>query len=317
MTAKPQSQTLALATARGLEVEEVGSGELRGLVRKVVGGLERSVRLARWARRHGRPRMVISSSRTAGLAAWFMGVPGVGVMDYEHSEHRALALASSSLWLPDLLKSVRLPWLTARVARFFVGLKENLYLDSWVLDRESDRRKLGLSSGEYLVVARPPAETAHYASELSGRLWLGVMRALTRRPEVRIVVVPRNPGQQDSLRPALQGDDRVRVLTETVEGPALVGAADLVLGGGGTMNREAAVLGIPVWSVFTGPTPHVDACLHAEGRLRWIRSEPEMAEALGSPLPGRQSRRGPFPEGLAAILADIRFRLIRHEEPAR
>lgn len=83
------------------------------------------------------------------------------------------------------------------------------------------------------------------------------------------------------------------------------------------MNREAAVLGIPVWSVFTGPTPHVDACLHAEGRLQWIRSESEMAEALGSSLPGRRARRGPFPDGLATILEDVRSRLTRLEEPAR
>src|SRR5207249_2690856 len=47
--------------------------------------------------------------------------------------------------------------------------------------------------------------------------------------------------------------DRTEFLDHAVSGPGLVAAADLVVGGGGTMNREGAVLGIPVWSVFTGP----------------------------------------------------------------
>jgi len=96
--------------------------------------------------------------------------------------------------------------------------------------------------------------------------------------------------------------DRTEFLDHAVSGPGLVAAADLVVGGGGTMNREGAVLGIPVWSVFTGPRPAVDEQLAAEGRLRWIQSEEQLNLALESPLPRPMRRRGPFPEGLATIM---------------
>ena len=100
--------------------------------------------------------------------------------------------------------------------------------------------------------------------------------------------------------------DRTAFLDHAVSGPGLVAAADLVVGGGGTMNREGAVLGIPVWSVFAGPRPAVDEQLAAEGRLRWILSEKQLDLALESPLPRPKRPRGPFPEGLATILQYVR-----------
>ena len=71
------------------------------------------------------------------------------------------------------------------------------------------------------------------------------------------------------------------------------------------MNREAAVLGVPVWSVFCGPTPHIDAQLAAEGRLRWVRSDRELAEALALERPKVGMRRGPFRGGFEAIYTDV------------
>jgi hypothetical protein len=71
------------------------------------------------------------------------------------------------------------------------------------------------------------------------------------------------------------------------------------------MNREAAVLGVPAWSVFSGPSPAIDEQLAAEGRLRWVRSEPELVAAFRAPPPPLLGRRGPFPQGVTAIMRDI------------
>lgn len=305
VTAKPQSQTVELASRRNIAVSVIGGGDFAGGSRKVAGGLARALRLAQWALARGRPRLLVSGSRSASLAAWLTRVPAVGLLDYEHAEQRALALGSRTLWFPDLLRVVRLPPRSRRVARYYAGLKENLYLDAWDLDREAERAALGVAASEYLVVARPPAATAHYASATSERLWHLAVSRLLRRPETRVIASPRNEAQRAHLREQLRAEPRVRVLAEAVTGPALVAAADLVLGGGGTMNREAAVLGVPVWSVFTGPAPHIDESLSAEGRLRWVRTESALDEALADPLPCPRERRGPYPAGLAAICDDI------------
>ena len=75
------------------------------------------------------------------------------------------------------------------------------------------------------------------------------------------------------------------------------------------MNREAAVLGVPVWSVFCGPPPIIDEKLAAEGRLRWVRSTIELADALRREPDANRVGRGPVPEGFSKIFVDLQRRL--------
>jgi uncharacterized protein len=309
ITAKPQSQTLELAAARNLEVVRVGGGDFRGRWRKLTGGGVRALQLAAWAGAQGRPRLLLSSSRSAGLASWLLRVPGIGLLDYEHTALGPLTLGAATLWLPDLLRSVALPQRAARVARFYPGLKENLYLDDLPLDRCVERKRLGAGDGDYLILARPPASTAHYAVMESERLWGEAARAVQSWPGTRLVISPRNRVQAEALAERFPRTERVRVLQTVSPGPGLVAAADLVLGGGGTMNREAAVLGVPVWSTFCGPTPHIDDVLAQEGRLRWVRSDDELQAAVAAGPPSPMAGRGPYPGGLAAMLADLETRL--------
>jgi predicted glycosyltransferase len=305
LTARPQSQTLALARLRGLDVTALGVGDLEGLRQKVAGGVSRVGTLLRWLIRSGRPRLLVSASRSASLAARFAGVCAVGLLDYEHAEQGALAVGCRSLWFPDILRRVRLPLWSRRIARYYAGLKENLYLDDWRLDRVAERRALGIAAGEYLVVTRPPAESAHYAAEGSSRLWLTAVRELATRGGTRLLVIARTEEQRRRLHAALGGLERVEFSELAVNGPNIVAAADLVLGGGGTMNREGAVLGVPVWSVFCGPSPAIDEQLAREGRLRWVRSEEELSAALHDPPIELLPRRGPFPQGVRDIMGEI------------
>jgi len=308
ISAKPQAQTLDLACFRGLEVEAVGGGDFVGLGRKLAGGGARALALVRWAIRAGRPALLVSSSRSGSLAAWLLRVPGVGLLDYEHSEKQTLAL-NAVLWLPDVLRSIQFKGRVARIARFYAGLKENLYLDTWPVDRRAERGRLGATDDNYVVVARPPADTAHYQRDASAPMWFAAVRALAARADVRLMVLARNASQRAALSEGLKVLPRVEVLDRVVQGPTLVAAADLVLGGGGTMNREAAALGVPAWSTFCGPAPAIDEQLARENRLRWLRTDAEVARALAEPLPELQAPRGPFPDGLASIAADIQSRL--------
>ena len=60
------------------------------------------------------------------------------------------------------------------------------------------------------------------------------------------------------------------------DGRSLVALADALVSAGGTMNREAAVLGTPVWSIFEGPLGGVDEQLVREGRMRILRHPEEL-----------------------------------------
>src|SRR4029077_20036992 len=227
VTVKPQAQTLELATARGLGADVVGGGDFGGIVEKLVGGVRRSLALIRWlARQNCRPSLLLSSSRSASLAAFIARVRSVGLIDYEHAEVRPFALGAR-VWLPDILKSVPFSRRVARLARFYSGLKENLYPDHWRFDRLAERRSLMASDGDYLIVARPPAMTAHYADDRSPHLWFGAIQGVLQWPDVHVLVASRTGGQRAELRSRYSTDRRVTVLERVVPGPGLVAAADL------------------------------------------------------------------------------------------
>jgi predicted glycosyltransferase len=308
VTAKPQAQTLELARLRGLEAIALGSGDFRGLIRKVLGTGGRARQLWRWARPRN-PALLVSCSRSASLAARLLKLPAIGMLDYEHAEVRLLSLGCDAIWMPDLLQNAELPPALRAVARFYPGLKENLYLDGMRFDRGAERARLGVNEGERFVVARPPAESAHYASERSLALWQEAVDLVQPRPGVRILVLPRSREQAESLRNRFAGRPNVTVQREVVAGPELVNAADLVLSGGGTMNREAAVLGVPAWSTFAGPEPHIDRCLAGEQRLRLIHSSDELRAAVAAFPEPRAAPRGPYPDGLAVLTSAIEAQL--------
>jgi predicted glycosyltransferase len=77
--------------------------------------------------------------------------------------------------------------------------------------------------------------------------------------------LPRTPEQGEYVRglrlPAVVVPERA------VDAQSLIALADLVVSAGGTMNREAAALGIPVYTTFGGRLGGVDEELMRQQRL--------------------------------------------------
>jgi predicted glycosyltransferase len=63
-----------------------------------------------------------------------------------------------------------------------------------------------------------------------------------------------------------------------LNGPDLIAASDLVISAGGTINREAAALGVPVASIYAGKWAAVDEELVRQGRLQRISELKHLAE---------------------------------------
>jgi predicted glycosyltransferase len=83
---------------------------------------------------------------------------------------------------------------------------------------------------------------------------------------VHAIVLPRLREQAEELRRLALPS--VIVPEHAVDGPSLVAAADLVVSAGGSMNREAVALGVPVYTTFSGRLGGVDEQLLRDGRLR-------------------------------------------------
>jgi hypothetical protein len=207
------------------------------------------------------------------VAARRLRIPSITMMDYEHqpANHLAFRLASLVL-LPEAIPAgvVRRYGATSRKVFRYEGLKEELALSRYVPD-PSFRRSLSLAEDDVVAVVRPAAEGALYHRHRN-TLCDDVVAYLVRSG-VLVLLSPRGSKQADHFR----GIDGVRVIADPVSGPDLLYHADLVVGAGGTMTREAAVLGTPVWSMFEGYPAAVDAMLVRQGRLRMLTSSEDLA----------------------------------------
>ena len=271
-TAREFAQTVELAEAAGFAPAVVGGhggGGLLGKARNVAG---RAAGLARWARGRGFDLAVSHNSYSHVLAARLVGLPAVTLMDYEHqpANHLAFRLASRVI-VPEAFpeEALRRCGARPRKVRRYRGTKEDVYLADFNADprfAELLRGRFGIDAGgDVLVTVRPPASEALYhrfENELFGEL----LERLLARPRVQVLLLARSDAQREQLAARFRGEN-FHAPREALDGANLVAASDLVVSAGGTMNREAAALGVPAATVYAGRWAAVDEQLVREGRL--------------------------------------------------
>lgn len=286
VTARNAFQVCDLADRHGVGYLPVGTHWGKNRILKVLGLLVRAARLAPFAFRESPDLALSHGARSQILISNLLRIPTVLVMDYEHAR---LVPMARPRWLivPDVIHPGEKGGSTRRV-RYYPGIKEDVYAGELHPD-PGIFRELGVDPGFILVTARPPATEAHYHNPESEGVFAAFMEQAVARDDVRVVLLPRNHGQEIQLRAAWPhwfAGGRVTVPTRAVDGMNLLWHSDLVVSGGGTMNREAAALGIPVFSVFRGPIGAVDRLLTSQGRLVLVES-PEQARQI----PLRRRRR--------------------------
>src|SRR4029077_1776814 len=80
--------------------------------------------------------------------------------------------------------------------------------------------------------------------------------------------------------PSLISIGQMIVPDHVVDGLNLIWHSDFVVSGGGTMNREAAALRVPVYSIFRGTIGSVDRYLAESGRLVLVETVEEVKSKI-------------------------------------
>ncbi len=285
VTSREFAQTVGLLDRFGIEHMVVGAhggASRRGKARAMAG---RSASLARVARAGRFDLAVAHGSTDQPLAARLAGTPQVTMFDYEFAAamHHWNGRLATRVLVPAAIPEAALARYGMRPPRLvrYPGLKEEYYLADHVYD-EGVGEELGLDRERVIAVVRPPPEVTLYHRGASTDLFAAALARLLEAPEVQTVVLPRT----DEQRRALAGGPAI-VPERPVDGPSLVAAADLVVSAGGTMNREAAALGVPAYTPFAARLGAVDRRLIHEGRLRRLERPDDVAL--------RRRERGPAP----------------------
>jgi uncharacterized protein len=268
VTARNNAQTVELTLEQWPEAEVIGAASPRQKGAKVATLCQRVADLRRWAAGSG-PDVALSHNSYAQIAAArSLGVPAVTAMDFEHqpANHLAFRLATTVL-VPEVLPRPVIERQGAVGAKVvtYPGLKEALYIGDFEPDG-AIVRKLGLDPRpRILAVARTAPTRAVYHSS-ANPLFEGALQTVCAQEGVVCVVLTRHEEQRAAI-------ERLRLANCVAPGVAidsrsLVYAADVMIGAGGTMTREAALMGIPTWTLFAGKTPAVDLWLERRSMIR-------------------------------------------------
>jgi hypothetical protein len=300
VTARPLSHTVELLEDWGHPFRVLGAyGGVRR-ADKARAAADRVRRMVAFGRANGPFAAALAHGSTdLPVAARLLGVPNTTMFDYEFAlaQHHLNCRTANRVLVPDAIPPERLAGFGARPPKLvrYPGLKEEYVLhgfapDAGVVDA------LGIDRSRPLAVVRTAPSYALYLGGSETPLLPRLLRHLDGQG-AQTVVLARTADQRADVH-AL-GLASVIVPERAIESRSLVAFADVLVSAGGSMNREAAALGTPVWSMFEGRLGGVDERLVEEGRLRLLRDPAEVVLAGA----GRgEARRPPSTRDPAALL---------------
>ena len=280
LTARDAYQVLDMADSYGLKYKKVGHHYGKNKFLKVWGTLYRSLLMIPAVMKN-KPMVAVShGSRTQIIVSQLLGIPSLVLIDYEHAQG-LVVINPSYLMTPDVIPtdSFKMP---PRCISQYPGIKEDVYVVSYK-PNPAIINELKIDESKIVVTIRPPATEAHYFCQASEDLFEASMKHLLQKEDIQMVLLPRNRNQDDFIRrtwetPVKLG--KIIIPDHAVNGLDLMWYSDLVISGGGTMNREAAALGVPVYSIFRGTIGAVDHYLSQQGRLVLLEQPSDLQSKL-------------------------------------
>jgi predicted glycosyltransferase len=183
--------------------------------------------------------------------AYGLGIPSIFILDNEHAEQQnrlTLPLVSSLITPKALDQRVILKQgADSKRTKTFYGVCEASHLKNFEADKNGVRE-----FDDYVVVRSEPYLAAYFKSKAQTQTLIDRLDNMG----YRVIVLPR-------------GEERYKgaIHLENVDALNLIYHSRAFFGGGGTMNREAAILGVPAVSFYSQELLGVDSFLIKLGLL--------------------------------------------------
>jgi len=273
ITSRKFAQTEELLKLWQIPHQLIGSHAGKNKINKVINLFTRSSQLKKKLSGQKNLLAVSHGSRTQIIAAWRLGIKSILMLDYEYTESKIFNYLSSSLLIPKYIPDHRLKSVGINLRKVirYDGFKEELYLKDFIPAADF-RDSIHISQDEILTVVRPPSMTTNYHDARSENLLIGAINYFSKEKNNIVLIVNRTDSEKRFILSKVASSPNIRFLEKAVDGLQLLFAADISISGGGTMNREAALLGTQAYSIFTGRRPYLDEYLQELGKLKFIES---------------------------------------------
>jgi hypothetical protein len=272
----------------GMKYHRIGKHWGRNEGMKILGTLIRVAQLYNFSLGKRIDLALSHGSRGLVLASYMRRIPSITMFDYEYVDTKIFTVFSSRLLVPGAIHDI-LKGRTGRARKLLAydGFKEMIYLHGYH-PSAGILHELGIDPEKKVIVIRPPARLAHYHNPKSEIMCDKILDHFLHFRDIQIVLLVRTPEERSWY---LSKDIPARLFIPQLPVNALdlMYFSDLVISGGGTMNREAALMNVPTISIFAGTKGAIDTILEKQNRLRFI-SDPSEIDTI------EVAKRGKLPE---------------------
>ncbi len=264
-TSRKYREVGPLAQRAGLDVKYVGDRGTRGPEDQLLAATRRQAEIIPIVQEF-RPQVAVSiASAVCARVAFGLGVRHIAVNDSPHSE------VAGRLSIP-LSHHLLCPWVIPYRAWERFGIEKSRVSTYHALDPAAwlKRDPLGgptpkLDPGKRTITVRVQESDAPYLAK-ADMSWTDKLLAslIDAFPGSNLVALCRYDFQVEEIKSKF--GSKCLVPDDVVSGHGLLAATDLFVGMGGTMNAEAALMGVPTISAFQGSL-YTDSYLESVGLL--------------------------------------------------
>jgi hypothetical protein len=277
------AQTVPLAHKYGIQGEVIGKHGGASRIFKTINLISRTAQLVRFAADKKIDIAVSHNSYTHTLAGRLLGARVVTIMDYEGQPANHLAFrAAHKVIVPKAFPAEALKKFGAHDKKTYKyeGFKEQVYLSDYkpntnflaeLIEACDLHDSCGIENKVLVSVRTPPTMALYH--HFHNVFFDQLLSMLDQNASTLGIVFPRDATQRDYIKNKFKN---VHVPTKQLDGMDLCYYSDLVISAGGTMNREAAILGTPAYSAFMGAMPAVDMELIKMGRMFHLANESDL-----------------------------------------
>lgn len=260
-------ECINLMNVKNIEYKVIGARSSKGLLFKIAANLIRTVMLLKYINEYS-PDVVVSRAVSTPFASKLLRKKVVMFID---NDAAILALLftlplADRIFMPKAVEMYGdIPRSIKKKTYFYNGIEEQIYLTGKI--KEDVYEVLNISRDKNIIVVRPFGIITEYGTEKEDSV-LNIVKILLSRKDIteryHIVLLPRNRTQREIYKRYFGSD--VVIPDRPLDGESLLMHSKVFIGAGGTMSREAWLLGNIVFSLYHGRELSVERWLmHQKG----------------------------------------------------
>lgn len=266
ITARDFSNIHDLLDIFELEYTSIGDHGVT-LEEKLLSSTERAYNLSKFISKENIDIAITKHSIELPRVAFGLGIPNIFVLDNEH------AIAANKLTLPltnkliipeilDVWSTIKFGMNPNNIVRYN-GTCEITHLEDFEYNENIlEELNLDLDDKKIILMRPEPSLASYLNTDCTKSVLTPIVNEL--KDIANILVIPRFKAQSTLFKDI----PHVHVIETPVDTFSLMKRADLVIGAGGTMNRESALLGTPVISCYPGKQLSVDKYYIKKGLMQ-------------------------------------------------